>query len=487
MKRKLLSLLLLAAVLLLLFPSYALAEEPAEGEEAPAENEETLPEEPKEESPWAVREDDVIYFGDRDDTPVAWLVLDAGQTNMGTEGVFLLSRDLWDSTTMYYDDYSTLWEGSVAQQWCSDFAEAAFTPAESALVPATDKHEDDTHLYALTWRECDLKGEKVFFLSVIELEQYFGSYGPENMYTVKESSMENYWWLRTPHYYHDDYHSIVLHANMVHDYLPYAPWAARPCINLSLQDALFLLPAEDNGAVGAVELPTDEGKHEWKLLAALEEHEFRAETASVGDGKLSVRYTGAETGEGAMLSLLVRDENGKALSLIRLARPAAAEGSLTLDLEELDLPENAGLFLFCEQVNGPHLTDYASPLQELSREPVPQAEIPAAPTQENPEQTPAGEEPGAASPLPGLPAASENPEQPAPAAVNTPAPTVKPRDSAPLKNLDRTTVLAAAGLAVAIGAVMVLISLRRRTPTPVILYILLLVLALLLYLRRLAG
>ena len=180
MKKRLFSILLLAAMLLSLRPFGALAEEPeAEGE----------PEEPAEESRaglgnvWGIPAEDILWFGVYEDKPVPWLVLDADQTNMGTEGVYLFSRDLIDSGKVRFDESSTLWEGSLAQEWCTNFAESAFSAAESALVPHTDKYDPSTypnHLYGLTWRETELKQEQVFFLSVLELEQYYGSYSPEN-------------------------------------------------------------------------------------------------------------------------------------------------------------------------------------------------------------------------------------------------------------------------------------------------------------------
>ena len=144
MKRKLLALLIILTLMLALLPVAAFADEPEEEETEEATN------------LWGLREDDVIWYGVYKDQPVPWLVLDPGQTNMGTEGVFLLSRDLIDKSQVAFDETSTLWEGSLAQEWCTNFADTAFTEAESELVPATDKYEAATYpnkLYGLTWRE----------------------------------------------------------------------------------------------------------------------------------------------------------------------------------------------------------------------------------------------------------------------------------------------------------------------------------------------
>ena len=379
MKKKLLSLLLLAALLLSLTPFGALAEEPTEDET----------EEPAEESReglgnlWGLPADDVLFLGVYKDKPVPWLVLDADQTNMGTEGVYLFSRDLIDSTLVRFDESSTLWEGSLAQEWCTQFAENAFSEAESALVAHTDQIEPATYpdkLFDLTWREVELKGEQVFFLSVQELAKYYGIYSTTNKRTVKRCSMESYYWLRSPHYYHNDYHGIVLQDSYIHDKLPYEPWAARPCANLYIQDAVWVLPADDAGALGAAPLPAQQEReiHEWKLIVPLAEHSFRAETTAAENGELTVAYSGADVGEGARLTLLVRDGEGQPLSLRRLEQPTAAEGSLKLKLEELELPEGAALYLFCEQLNDATRSNYASPLQELAADVPAEEEAPAA-------------------------------------------------------------------------------------------------------------
>ncbi len=337
----------------------------------------------------AVQADDIIYYGVYEDQPVSWIVLDAGQTNMGTEGIFLLSEKLLDSGKVAHDESSTLWEGSLSQQWCTDFAAAAFSEAESRLVPLTSKDEDEVYLYKLTWRPISLHDEQVFFLSVIELDQYFGSYSPNVKYTVKRSSMESYWWLRSPHRYHDDYHGIVLQSNMIHDYLPYALWSARPCINLSIQDAVCLLPADDDGAPGPVTFPSREEPQEeapeeiqteplsWKLLVPLADHPFRVEHVTADGEALRLQYSGADTAGNSMLSLLICDADGDPFSCVRLSNPSSADGELILNTAEYDIPESSRLFLFCEQTNGSFLTNYASPLQELIPEEPAEEEVPA--------------------------------------------------------------------------------------------------------------
>ena len=311
--------------------------------------------------------DDLIYYGVYEDTSVLWRVLDAEQTNMGTEGMFLLSDGLLDSGKVMHDESSTLWEGSAAQQWCTDFAAAAFTSAERALIPASNKVEEEAHLYELSWRENSLHDEQVFFLSAVELDRYFGSQEARPKYTEKDSSLESYWWLRSPHRYHDDYHGIVLQDNMVHDHLPYTLWAARPCINLAVQNAVALLSAADSGDTGRIQPPAEiNGKRVWKLVVPSGEGVFRVEETAEQNGILTVRYSGAETEENRMLALVVRDETGKTLQYIRLQHAENRDGSLEISRTEWALPADARLYLTEETINGENRSNTASPLQELA-------------------------------------------------------------------------------------------------------------------------
>jgi len=424
MNKRLISILLLAVLLLTMMPVFGLAEEPGEGgEPLPADpdpvEEPVEPETPEEPDPpaesdsgteepaasveqaytgrsaaedtadpesgtapgnaWGIPADDVIWFGAYGEEPVAWLVLDAGQTNMGTEGVFLLSRDLVDVRSVVYDHASSRWEGTLAQQWCSSFAETAFTPDESALVPMTTKHDESVNLFLLDWAEMDLQEEQVFFLSAEEAGQYFGISGRETNTTVKRISLDDYYWLRSFSRYHDGYHGIVLNGNTVNEYEPNHHRSARPCMNLSLLDAIWVLPAADEGQLGAVSIPerTEGEAQEWKLIVPLQEHSFGLDSSTEEDGRLTLRYSGADTGDKAMLSLLARDEKGAPLGLWRLERPTAAQGELEVDLHALNVPEDAALFLFCEELNEACRSNYASPLAEILREteePEPSAE-----------------------------------------------------------------------------------------------------------------
>ncbi len=315
---------------------------------------------------FGIQAGDLIDYGVYEESPITWRVLDAEQTNSGEKGIFLLSDGLLDVGEVAFDESSTLWEGSLAQEWCTEFARQAFSPSELRLIPAVSKDEGEAYLYALSWREVSLREEQVFFLSVIELEQYFGSYSDINKTTVERSSMESYWWLRTPHRYHDDYHGIVLQGNWVHDYLPQSRWSARPCINLTVEDALLLLPSGDEGALGPVQREEREEQGHWKLLVQRENDPFHVTQVTEENGMLRILYSGAEVSDRSRITLLVSGGDGADVQAIRLSEIKAAEGEITISREALSIPEGTRLFLICEECNGPSQTNYAGTPQELT-------------------------------------------------------------------------------------------------------------------------
>ena len=69
---------------------------------------------------------DYIYYGEWDNSPIKWRVLDE-QTNTQNEGLFLLSDVLLGTGTyggVYFDNSgsdSNVWKNSTAQTWCKNF------------------------------------------------------------------------------------------------------------------------------------------------------------------------------------------------------------------------------------------------------------------------------------------------------------------------------------------------------------------------------
>ena len=188
MKKRLISILLLAVLLLTLLPAVSLAEEAGDGGEAPPAEPDPVPgtAEPAEPDPapgteeptepaapdepatpadpqpaggqtdaggaapaaadpeketgtpgnlWGIPADDVIWYGFYDEKPVAWLVLDDGQTNMGTEGVYLLSRDLIDIHKVVFDEDSPSGREALPRSGARTLPRAPLRPTRAPWCP----------------------------------------------------------------------------------------------------------------------------------------------------------------------------------------------------------------------------------------------------------------------------------------------------------------------------------------------------------------
>ena len=346
MKKRLCSLLLILLILSL-FPAAAFAEEDM-----------------------GIQPGDHIYmgeytenygFGESVTKPISWLVLDADKRNDGEPGIFLLSQYVIQRSGVPFDEALAEWQGSQAQQWCADFLGAAFNDAERAVIPAVSKHEDELD-YALYWRKVDLIDEQVFFLSAWEAKDYIGPEGTEGLTAYSVDGTGAYWWFRSGSFIHPDYTGLVLQGNDIHDSLVYQSWGARPAMNLDSGKVLLFVPAEGQTAVGelsAIRRPADGN---WKPILADETRQLSLNSVSMEGDALKLSYTGATVGENEYLSLLVRDAEGRNLYRVKLEKTETASGQLSLEPDELGLPEGCSLYLFSEHEGGDYYSNAASPL-----------------------------------------------------------------------------------------------------------------------------
>ena len=91
---------------------------------------------------------DYIYYGEWDNSPIKWRVLDE-QTNTQNEGLFLLSDVLLGTGTdggVYFDNSgsdSNVWQNSTAQTWCKNFYSNNFSSKEQNAVLETTKSDTE--------------------------------------------------------------------------------------------------------------------------------------------------------------------------------------------------------------------------------------------------------------------------------------------------------------------------------------------------------
>ena len=319
------------------------------------------------EGPNTVQAKDIVYFGDYDQIPVTWMVLDPASTNVGTKGMFLLSQFVLDNgKVVFSSEGKKFWQDSTAQAWCLKFGENTFSEAELALIPRVSKTEEATRLFDLSWGDTVLDEEQIFFLSVQEVSDYFDPNDRNNgLSTTALSPGAPYWWLRTPHATHDDYSGIVYDANMVHDQMVYSSMGARPAINLMTDNVLLFEPAsdvKDVGSVGPIEANND---RTWKVVVQEPGHTLSLGTAVLDGSVLTVDYSDAAAGRNEFISLLVYDSEGNAVTYGKLARANESSGTVSVDLSSFSVPEGGGIYLFSEQDNGAQHTNYAGELLQV--------------------------------------------------------------------------------------------------------------------------
>ena len=334
---------------------------------------------------------DYIYFGnwtapDGNTTsgPIKWRVLD-DQTNNGETGLFLLSEDLLGSGS-YGDVYfnndveygDRVWPNSDAQAWCRNFYSSNFSAGEQSAVLGTTKSDEEftssTGNFLFHELENILNGDKVFFLSVEEVENSAYGFINDAARVANYGTSAGDWWLRSPLAggYPPcvgmvDYTSgAVLFGNVYYDY------AARPAFNLDLNAVLFTSAAAGgksaSGMDSGLTAVGDYDGDEWKLTLLDNSRKF-AVTESTASGNpgdtITLHYTGAATGTKEYISVILADNSGPQY-YGRVAQPTSANGTVNLKIPETLADGTYTLNVFSEQYNGDYKTDYASAFAVVS-------------------------------------------------------------------------------------------------------------------------
>lgn len=334
---------------------------------------------------------DYIYYGEWDNSPIKWRVLDE-QTNTQNEGLFLLSDVLLGTGTyggVYFGStspYSNAWQGSDAQDWCETFYSDSLTTQEQSAVLETTKSDTEfTSTYRIPFAASEniLSGDKVFFLSAEEAENSAYGFTDENSRIANYGNSAGYWWLRSPGAAYTDRAGLVCPYGVSIRPVEYG-WAARPAFNLDLNSVLFISAAEggkisaaasggNQGAVGADAIFEigDYTGNKWKLTLKDESRSFSANvngqtnvSAQAGDS-VQITYSGAETGDKEYVSVLLCDSSDTVLYYGNIAQNSES-GTATVSLPSGLAAGDYKLEVFSEQCNGNYKTDYASSFQTIN-------------------------------------------------------------------------------------------------------------------------
>ncbi|MBQ6518787.1 MAG: hypothetical protein IJI14_08705 [Anaerolineaceae bacterium] len=196
----------------------------------------------------AIIENNKVYFGTYNNSPVLWRVMRRG--NAGS-GMLLLSDIILDSIqfnpninlnpdnnsgNVWYDSETNT--SSQARNWCGDFFTNHFTEVEKSAVIETSKTDAAYNGKNVVFGTSSLNKEHVFFLSAEEAEKFYFPLNDDS--SRKTTDEDTWWWLRSPHAYDsiaagdvkpDD--GKVGIRNVDNDD------GARPAFNLNLTSVLF--------------------------------------------------------------------------------------------------------------------------------------------------------------------------------------------------------------------------------------------------------
>lgn len=161
---------------------------------------------------------DTVEFGRYNDKPIEWEILDKDDDNVLLISKYVIDDKEFDETEIESEDYEDAgWENSSIRQWLNeDFFNDAFDKTEQKMILTSvneningyvflrkyDKHPERNSMEdVVEFKETE---DKVFLLSVEEIEEYYGiieeSYSlfSSSFAETKNTSGEEWpWWSRT--------------------------------------------------------------------------------------------------------------------------------------------------------------------------------------------------------------------------------------------------------------------------------------------------
>lgn len=333
---------------------------------------------------------DYVYFGSYNGKPVKWRVLSTnggggsyknadGESVAADSALFLLSEEILADGT-YCGDSEADWKGETGREWCRSFSPDS--DEEGAYILRTDKTEGVYELRINSYQATTLRDERYFLLSAKEAADYLGDYNLNTTRADGEKDMSG-WWFRSHGVSEDEFGCCNYRFGCIAvDTLigsETRTMGYRPAFCLDASKILFISSPEGKSA-------GDYSGDSWKLTmlddsrnnfsSYVQVFQERArdtmdESAGVvynDQYGLWVRYFGAQLGTNESISLVILDRDGN-VKYYGCAKKGLTEedgyarfliphGSYDRDSDRL--------FIFNEQKNGNYMTDFASPLVEVS-------------------------------------------------------------------------------------------------------------------------
>ena len=302
-----------------------------------------------------------VWMGAINSSPVKWKIIGEAQYEY-----LLISAELMGSMM----NWSNAWD-FCRYNMIYDY----FTETEQSAIPWTNKMDPDDYCHdVLIGRAADVS-DKLFLLSVPEVETYL----PSNA-----ERMPGDWWTRS-HQYRDEEYSTHVNADGTINTCEYNSssdpddWhRGRPAFQLDRSIVLCESAAEGGksktlqggGSFGALSGPSGSGNNEVKLTLIDYDRSsgrfgFSADIAGDNEavvapgGTVTINYSGAASGD--RISALLCQGN----TAYYATTQQSSSGKWTVTLPD-NLHNNYTLKVFSEQQNGNKKTDYASPVTEIA-------------------------------------------------------------------------------------------------------------------------
>ena len=300
-----------------------------------------------------------IWMGMEGDSPIKWHIIGA----TGYE-YLLMSADLIGSKMNWSDAMDFVRYEAIYEY---------FSEAEQNAILWTNKFADDDYHYGSSAGRPDDVSDKLFLLSLGEVDTYLPS---SDLRTPVD------WWMRSRAYRIDDYATLLSRNSSIVSKYIYSRdkedhHHVRPAFQLD-RNSVFLESAAvggksttlpGGGSFGTISGPSGSGKNEVKLTLIdynrnSGRYQFSAdiagsrEAAIVPGGTITVNYRGAAKGD-HISALLCQGS-----TMYYATTQQRSDGKWTLTLPD-SLQGDYTLKVFSEQQCGDKMTDYASPVTDL--------------------------------------------------------------------------------------------------------------------------
>lgn len=325
-----------------------------------------------------------VYFGDYDEEPVKYRVLDSDSSGVFSDTTTMLLDCDSALEKRAFDNNSNDWANSDLRTYLNgSFFRNSFSELErNAIVASTKAAEVDTDgISSSAYEFTPLKGEKIFVLDAGEAQsRIYGYYSSQNKTTCRKKTKGS-WWLRSNN--DMDKKAYVGYIDVSGDLTrkdPTLDVGVSPAFNVNLSSVLLSSASGTSKSSALTAVGTTEGT-EWKLTLSDTGKTVKItadeKVTKASDGTITVPYTYTDTAttdaeKVNQISVMITDQayteaGAKILyyGALQGVNITASSGTGTFVLPT-GLNEGYHIYILAEHVNANNATDYASTPVEIT-------------------------------------------------------------------------------------------------------------------------